>query len=363
MEDRPQPAATPERANDRVRLVRPAERQGTTIKVVGVGGAGGNAVDNMIEDSSAGVEFIAVNTDRQALEVTLAPTRLQIGGQLTRGRGAGADPEVGRRSAEESREEISGHLAGADMVFITAGMGGGTGTGAASVIAGLAMGLGCLTVAVVTKPFEFEGKRRKTLAEEGLRALRGAVDTLITIPNQRLLNVVSRGTSLRHAFKLADNVLRQAVEDIAGLIVAPGLINLDFADVQTVMRGMGLAVMGTGVAQGDHRALEAAQIAISSPLLENSSIDGARGILLNVTGGPDMALHEVHDAALVIHEAAHEEAQVIFGAVTDERLEGELRVTLVATGFPHGDSGGRRKTPAERGGQGAPIHDRAGESQ
>ena len=351
MEDGPQQADTPEERNNRVYLVGPADSQGTTIKVVGVGGAGGNALDSMIENSSAGVEFIAVNADRQALEATLAPTRLQIGGPLTKGLGAGANPEVGRRFAEESEEEINHLLAGANMVFITAGMGGGTGTGAAPVIASIAKGLGCLTVAVVTKPFEFEGRKRSMLAEDGLRALQSAVDTLITIPNQRLLHVVGRGTSLRDAFKVADNVLRQAVEGIANLIVVPGLVNLDFADVQTIMKGTGQAVMGTGVGHGDKRAIEAAEMAASSPLLEDSSIDGARGILLNVTGGPDIGLHDVHDAASIIHEAAHEEAQVIFGAVTDEKLGDELRVTLIATGFHHHDSSGRARTPAGRPGR------------
>ena len=351
MEDGPQQADTTEERKDRVYLVRPADDQGTTIKVVGVGGGGGNALDSMIENSSAGVEFIAVNADRQALEATLAPIRLQIGGPLTKGLGAGANPEVGRRFAEESEEEINHLLAGANMVFITAGMGGGTGTGAAPVIASIAKGLGCLTVAVVTKPFEFEGKKRSVLAEDGLRALQSAVDTLITIPNQRLLHVVGRGTSLRDAFKVADNVLRQAVEGIANLIVVPGLINLDFADVQTIMKGTGMAVMGTGVGHGDKRAIEAAEMAASSPLLEDSSIDGARGILLNVTGGPDIGLHDVHDAASIIHEAAHEEAQVIFGAVTDEKLGDELRVTLIATGFHHHDSGGLTRAPAERPGR------------
>ena len=309
------------------------DRHGTTIKVIGVGGAGGNAVDNMIE-STAGVQFITANTDMQALASTLAPTRLQIGAELTRGLGTGADPDVGRRSAEESHQEFANHLAGVDMVFITAGMGGGTGTGAAPVIAGIAKDLGCLTVAVVTKPFDFEGKRRQTQAEEGIRALRGTADTLITIPNERLLQVVDTGTTLRDAFKVADDVLRQAVEGVANLIVVPGLINLDFADLQTVMRGMGLAVMGSGIARGDQRAVEATYLAISSPLLEDSSIDGARGILLSI-GGRDIALHEVEEAAAIIREAAHEDAQIIFGAVTDERLGEEMRVTVIATGFHH----------------------------
>ena len=315
-----------------VDVSREGNRQGTTIKVIGVGGAGGNAVDNMIE-SSAGVEFITANTDMQALAATLAPVQVQIGAELTRGLGAGADPEVGRRAAEGSHQVFADHLAGVDMVFITAGMGGGTGTGAAPVIAEIARNLGCLTVAVVTKPFDFEGKRRGTQTEEGIQALRSAADTLITIPNQRLLQVVDTSTTLRDAFKVADDVLRQAVEGIANLIVAPGLINLDFADVQTVMRGMGLAVMGTGVAHGDRRAVEAAHLAVSSPLLADSSIDGAWGILLNVSGGRDVALHEIEEAASIIREAAHEDAQIIFGAVTDERLGEDIRVTVIATGF------------------------------
>ena len=346
-----------EKGNDHVHVVEPAGNRGTTIKVIGVGGAGGNAVDNMVE-SSAGVEFITANTDMQALAATLAPTKVQIGAELTKGLGAGADPEVGRRSAEETHQAFSHHLAGADMVFITAGMGGGTGTGAAPVIAEIARELGCLTVAVVTKPFDFEGKRRQTQAEEGVRALRGTTDTLITIPNQRLLHVVDTGTTLRDAFKVADNVLRQAVEGIANLIVAPGLINLDFADVQTVMRGMGLAVMGTGVGHGAGRAGEAAHLAISSPLLEDASIDGARGILLNVTGGQDIALHEIHDAASIIREAAHEDAQIIFGAVTDERLREEMRVTVIATGFHH--PGAETMNPAAPGNDSPRLRDPEG---
>ena len=320
--------------NDRVHIVEPADSRKTTIKVIGVGGAGGNAVDNMIE-SNAGVEFITANTDMQALAATLAPTKVQMGAELTKGLGAGADPEVGRRSAEEGHQVFTDLLAGVDMVFITAGMGGGTGTGAAPFIAEIARELGCLTVAVVTMPFDFEGKRRQTQAEEGVRGLRSNSDTLITIPNQRLLQAVTTNTTLRNAFKVADNVLRQAVEGIASLIVAPGLINLDFADVQTVMSGMGLAVMGTGVGQGTRRAVEAARQAISSPLLEDASIDGARGILLNVTGGHDIALHEIEDAASIIREAAHEDAHIIFGALADESLGEEIHVTVIATGFQH----------------------------
>lgn len=337
--------------NNRIHLAERARDGVTSIKVIGVGGAGGNAIDNMIEERSTGVEFITANTDVQALEATAASTKLQIGVQLTKGLGAGANPEIGRQSAEENYEEIASQMAGTDMVFITAGMGGGTGTGAAPVFARIAKELGCLTVAVITKPFDFEGKTRKTQAEEGVRALRNTADTLITIPNQRLLQVVGRGTSLRDAFKVADNVLRQAVQGIADLIVAPGLINLDFADVQTIMSGMGLAVMGTGVGHGDKRAIEAAHLAVSSPLLEDSSIDGARGILLNVTGGYDIALHEVHDAASIIREAVHEDAHIIFGAVTDEKLEDELRVTVIATGFHHRDADARALRPAGRGNQ------------
>src|ERR671930_1704871 len=303
------------------------------IKVVGVGGGGSNAVDRMVADGVQGVEFITVNTDAQALMHSQADVRIRIGDKLTKGLGSGGNPVIGQKAAEETTEEIYEALSGADMVFITAGMGGGTGTGAAPVIASIAKELGCLTVAVVTKPFDFEGKKRKMQAEEGLRLLRANVDTLITIPNQRLLQVVERGTPLRDAFRVADNVLRQAVQGISDLITTPGLINLDFADVQTIMTGMGMAVMGTGVAHGDNRAIEAAHQAISSPLLEESSIDGARGLLLNVTGGPDMALHEIHEAAAIIRESAHEEAHIIFGAVIDEKLEDELRVTVIATGF------------------------------
>ncbi|MGQ4809086.1 Cell division protein FtsZ [Candidatus Entotheonellaceae bacterium PAL068K] len=313
------------------------DSRGASIKVVGLGGAGGNAVNNMIEAHTNGVEFITANTDQQALERTEAPARIQLGAQLTQGLGAGANPDIGRQAAEEGREQIAAVLAGADMVFITAGMGGGTGTGAAPVVASIAKEAGTLTIAVVTKPFDFEGKKRKQQAEEGLHALRANVDTLITIPNQRLLQVVDRGTSLRDAFRIADQVLRQAIQGIADLITVPGLINLDFADVQTIMSGMGLAIMGTGVGKraacGDKCAVEAAQQAISSPLLEESSINGARGVLINVAGGLDMGLHEINDAVAIIREAAHEEAQIIFGAVIDEQLDDELRITLIATGF------------------------------
>ena len=354
MEDHPPTTATPEKDHDRLRLVDPVDKRGTRIKVVGIGGAGGNALDNMIRESHAGVEFITANTDLQALEATLAPTRLQMGPSLTKGRGAGADADIGHRSATESYQEISHHLAGADMVFITAGMGGGTGTGAAPVVAEIARDLGCLTVAVVTRPFDFEGKKRKVQAEEGVRALHGAVDTLITISNQRLLRVVDRGTSLRDAFKVADDVLGRAVEGIANLLVMPGLINLDFADIRTVMSGAGLAVMGVGVAEGNRRGAEATQMAVSSPLLEDASIDGARGVLLNVTGGSDMTLDDVHESASIIHEAAHEEAHVIFGAVTDDRIQEELRVTVIATGFHHQGPDARAMRQPARGGRDLP---------
>lgn len=319
---------------------------GARIKVIGVGGAGGNAVNNMIDARGEGVEFLTANTDLQALEATHAPVRLQLGAQLTKGLGAGANPEIGRRAAEEDREQIRSALAGADMVFITAGMGGGTGTGAAPVIASVAKEQGSLTVAVVTKPFDFEGRKRKQQAEQGLRDLRGCVDTLITIPNQRLLQIVDRRTPLREAFRVADNVLRQAVQGISDLIIVPGLVNLDFADVQTIMSGMGLAIMGTGMARGEKRAVEAAHQAISSPLLEESSINGARGVLVNITGGMDLALHEVNDAVAIVREVAHEEAHIIFGAVLDEELEDEIRLTLIATGFNRPDLEGPMRRPA-----------------
>ncbi len=319
---------------NRIRLVEEAAPEKTaTIKVVGVGGAGGNAINNMIDADIQGVGFITANTDVQALSSTSAPVQLQLGAELTKGLGAGANPEIGRRAAEEDRDYIRETLDGADMVFITAGMGGGTGTGAAPVIASVAKELGILTVAVVTKPFEFEGRKRKEQAEIGLQSLRSCVDTLITIPNQRLLQVVDRTTSLRDAFGVADNVLRQAVQGISDLITTPGLINLDFADMQTIMSGMGLAVMGTGIAQGEKRAVDAAHQAIASPLLEESSINGARSVLVNITGGLDISLHEIHDAVAIVRESAHEDANIIFGAVIEGSMSEELRVTVIATGF------------------------------
>jgi cell division protein FtsZ len=303
------------------------------IKVIGIGGGGSNAINSMIQAHVEGVEFIVANTDMQALSSSLAPTKMQLGNMLTKGLGAGANPEIGKRAALEDIERISEILDGADMVFVTAGMGGGTGTGAAPIITSVAKEKGCLTVAVVTKPFLFEGKRRLVQAEAGLRELRSSVDTLITIPNQRLLSVVGKQTSLRDAFRICDDVLRQAVQGISDLITIPGLINLDFADVQTIMAEMGMALLGTGVARGDNRAAEAAQKAISSPLLEESSIEGARGVLINITGGSDLTLFEVNEASSIIKEVAHEDAQIIFGSVIDENMQGEIRVTVIATGF------------------------------
>jgi cell division protein FtsZ len=303
------------------------------IKVIGLGGGGSNAINRMMEARFTGVEFIVANTDVQALRASPAPVKLQLGARLTMGLGAGADPEVGKNAALEDREQIKKLLDGADMVFVTAGLGGGTGTGSAPIVAATAKEMGILTVAVVTKPFAFEGRRRSQQAETGLAELRSVVDTLITIPNQRLLAVVDRGTPLVEAFKVADTVLLQAVQGISDLILVPGLINLDFADVRTIMAGMGMALMGAGVGKGEHRALDAAQKAVASPLLDETSIDGARGILINFTGGQDMSLHEVEEAARVVQEAAHEEAHIIFGAVIDPRLQDEVRITVIATGF------------------------------
>lgn len=308
-------------------------RSPAVIKVIGVGGGGCNSVNRMIEAGLQGVEFIAANTDAQALSQSLAGVRLQLGPQLTRGLGAGANPEIGRRAATEDTERIVDLVDGADMVFITCGMGGGTGTGAAPVIAQLAADVGALTVAVVTKPFAFEGSRRRQVAEEGIQALSGYVDTLITIPNDRLLKFVERSTSFKDAMKIADDVLRQAVQGIADIITKPGLINRDFADVRTVMQGMGHAIMGIGRASGEHRAVEAAQQAIASPLLEETSLAGARGILMNITGGDDVTLNEINEAAEIITEGAHPDATILFGAVVDESLDEEIQVTVIATGF------------------------------
>ena len=306
------------------------------IKVIGVGGGGGNAINTMITSGLQGVEFITANTDRQALDATQAEQRLQLGTLLTHGLGAGANPEIGRKAAQEDREAIMQALEGADMVFITAGMGGGTGTGGGPVIASVAREMDILTVAVVTKPFGFEGRQRMRQAEAGIHELRAHADTLIVIPNQRLLEIVDKRTSLREAFMVADDVLRQAVQSISDLILVPGLINLDFADVRTIMAGRGKAIMGTGIMQGEAGAIAAAQRAIDSPLLE-SSVHGAHGVLINITGGPDMSLLDVHEAASAVQMVAHPEAQIIFGAVVEEQMGNMIRVTVIATGFdePH----------------------------
>lgn len=303
-----------------------------TIKVVGVGGGGNNAVNRMIEDGVEGVEFIAVNTDAQALNMSKAEIKLQIGEKLTRGLGAGANPEIGRKAAEESKEQIEEVLKGADMVFVTAGKGGGTGTGAAPVIAKIAKDLGALTVGVVTRPFSFEGVRRKKQANAGIEALKECVDTLIVIPNDRLLEIVDKSTPMLEAFREADNVLRQGVQGISDLIAKPGLINVDFADVKTIMADKGSALMGIGIATGENRAVEAAKKAISSPLLE-TSIDGAKGILMNISGGPSLSLFEVQEAADLVTSAADEDVNVIFGSVINETLKDEVIVTVIATGF------------------------------
>ncbi|KJS14692.1 MAG: cell division protein FtsZ [Peptococcaceae bacterium BRH_c4b] len=302
------------------------------IKVIGVGGGGNNAVNRMISAGLKGVEFISVNTDAQALQLSQTGTKIQIGTKLTKGLGAGANPDIGQKAAEESRDDIIQALKGADMVFVTAGMGGGTGTGAAPVVAEVAKEMGALTVGVVTKPFTFEGRKRMSQAEAGTQNLKAKVDTLITIPNDRLLQVIDKHTSIVEAFRIADDVLRQGVQGISDLIAVPGLINLDFADVKTIMKETGSALMGIGSASGENRATEAARLAISSPLLE-TSIEGARGVLLNITGGSSLGLFEVNEAAEIISQAADPEANIIFGAVIDERMEDEVRVTVIATGF------------------------------
>ena len=324
------------RLNDdafRLRLDHTEVDMGAKIKVIGVGGGGSNAVNRMVQVGLDGVEFIVANTDQQALRSSPAPTKLQIGSKLTKGLGAGADPNVGRQAALEDTEAILQALDGADMIFVTTGLGGGTGTGAAPVIASLASELGALTIAVVTKPFKFEGKKRQAQADRGLEALKDCVDTIITIPNERLLTIINRNTPLTEAFATADDVLRQAIQGISDLILVPGLINLDFADVKTIMSGMGLAMMGTGVAEGPERAMEAARKAISSPLLEGASVNGSRGVIINVTGGPDLSLVEVSEASSIVQEAADEEANIIFGAVVDPTLKGKVKITVIATGF------------------------------
>ena len=340
------------RESTRLRL-RLAEEgsAGARIKVIGVGGGGSNAVNRMVQVGLDGVEFIVANTDQQALRGSPSPIKLQIGSKLTKGLGAGADPNVGRQAALEDTDKIIQALDGADMIFVTTGLGGGTGTGAAPVIASLASELGALTVAVVTKPFKFEGKKRQEQADRGLDALRECVDTIITIPNERLLTIIDRTTPLVEAFASADDVLRQAIQGISDLILVPGLINLDFADVKTIMAGMGLAMMGTGIAEGQDRAVEAARRAISSPLLEGASVTGARGVIINVTGGNDLSLVEVSEASSIVQQAADEEANIIFGAVVDPVLKGKVKITVIATGFGspaaarHGASGAQ--TPVD----------------
>ncbi len=307
-------------------------RRYAAIKVVGIGGGGSNAVNRMISAGLRGVEFIAINTDAQALAMSNADKKIHIGSKITKGLGAGGDPDVGRQAAEESKEDLYEAVDGADMVFVTAGMGGGTGTGGAPVISEVARELGTLTIGVVTKPFSFEGRRRGTAAEDGVRLLKQKVNTLITIPNDRLLQIIDRTSTVVEAFRVADDVLRQGVQGIADLITVPGLINLDFADVRTVMHEAGSALIGIGVATGEDRAIRAAQAAIASPLLE-TSMQGARGVLINITGGLDLGLLEVSEAAQIVKEAADADANIIFGAVIDDKVESEIRITVIATGF------------------------------
>ncbi len=303
-----------------------------TIKVIGVGGAGNNAVNRMIDMGIKGVDFIAVNTDRQALQTSKANTKIQIGEKITRGLGAGANPDIGAQSAEESKAEISEVLRGADMVFVTAGMGGGTGTGAAPIVATTAKEMGILTIGVVTKPFTFEGKKRLSQAERGIESLKGKVDTLVVIPNDKLLQIIDRKTSIIEAFKMADDILRQGVQGISDLIAIPGLVNLDFADVKTIMLNQGMAHMGVGKASGENRAEDAAKEAIQSPLLE-TSIEGAKGVIINITGGEDLGLHEVNTAAELVQRSVDPEANIIFGTVTDPNMTDEIQITVIATGF------------------------------
>ncbi len=355
-----------ERGAEKLRLtLDPEARRGAKIKVVGVGGGGGNAVNRMVDVGLTGVEFIVANTDLQALDHNKAGVKIQIGHKLTKGLGAGADPNIGRQAALEDTDNLIQSLSGADMIFVTTGLGGGTGTGAAPVIASLASELGALTIAVVTKPFRFEGKKRAIQAEAGLESLRECVDTVITIPNERLLSIIDRRTTLNEAFVMADDVLRQAIQGISDLILVPGLINLDFADVKTIMSGMGVAMMGTGSAEGENRAMQAAQKAIASPLLEDSSVNGARGVIINITGGPDLSLLEVNEASCVIQEAAHEDANIIFGAVVDPSLTGKVKITVIATGFdrkPAGRGVAPTATPVDLSNYAAHLHARAAEA-
>jgi cell division protein FtsZ len=316
-----------------IRMSFSEELSPAKIKVIGVGGGGCNAVNRMIRAKVEGVEFITANTDLQALKLSQAPVKLQLGAKLTKGLGAGANPEVGRKAALEDTEKIIEALEGSDMIFITSGLGGGTGSGAAPVVASLASELGALTVAVVTKPFAFEGKRRMMQAEQALQDLVGAVDTVIVIPNERLMETVERGTSFFDAFRIADDILRQAVQGISDIITVPGIINRDFADVKAIMSGQGYAVMGTAVATGSNRAVDAANRAIASPLLEDNSIQGAQGILINICGSPSLSLHEVHEASSIIQKAAAENANIIFGAVQDEAMKDAVKITVIAAGF------------------------------
>ena len=325
-----------------IRMSFSEELSPAKIKVIGVGGGGCNAVNRMIRAKVEGVEFITANTDLQALKLSQAPVKIQLGAKLTKGLGAGANPEVGRKAALEDTEKIIEALEGSDMIFITAGLGGGTGSGAAPVVASLASELGALSVAVVTKPFAFEGKRRMLQAEQALQELIGAVDTVIVIPNERLLETVERGTSFFDAFRIADDILRQAVQGISDIITIPGIINRDFADVKAIMAGMGYAVMGAATANGARRATEAAQKAIASPLLEAGAIDGARGILINITGSSSLKLAEVQEACTIIQSAAHEDANIIFGAVMDEKMKDSVKITVIATGFKDSDRHHRR---------------------
>jgi cell division protein FtsZ len=306
---------------------------GAKIKVLGIGGGGGNAVNRMIETGIEGVEFIAVNTDLQALSNNRAGTKLQIGGKITKGLGSGGRPETGKQAAVEDTEKLIELIQGADMVFLTTGLGGGTGTGATPILAHLASEMDILAIAIVTLPFDFEGRVRAKQAEEGLKELKGVVDTVISIPNERLLQTVNLDTSIQDAFKMADDILRQAVQGISDLITKPGLINLDFADVKSIMKGMGMAFMGTGIASGENRAMDGAQKAISSPLLVDTSIEGAKGVLINITGGKDLTLHEVSKASQLIHRMAHPEANIIFGTVIDNSMKEMVKVTVIATGF------------------------------
>jgi cell division protein FtsZ len=327
---------------------------GAKIKVIGVGGGGGNAVNRMIAAKVEGVEFMVANTDLQALEASQAPIKIQLGAKLTKGLGAGANPEIGRRAALEDTEKIIDALEGADMVFVTSGLGGGTGTGGAPIVACLARELGALTVGVVTKPFAFEGKRRMTQAEQGLSELSEAVDTVICIPNERLMQFVDKGTSFFEAFRIADDILRQGVQGISDIITITGIINRDFADIKTIMKGMGYAVMGTAIASGENRAAEATNRAIASPLLEDASINGAQGILLNITGSNKLTLHEVHEASSIVQKVAAENANIIFGAVHDEAMKDAIKVTVIATGIKPDKIGMRPRTsmsPAVRSAQ------------